>query len=60
MLKWSVVFLVIAILAALFGFTTIAGAAIGMAKILFYVFAILFLIALISGLASGGTRSKLT
>ena len=49
MLKWSVTFLVIAIIAAIFGFTSIAGAAIGIAKVLFYVFLVLFLVTLVAG-----------
>jgi uncharacterized membrane protein YtjA (UPF0391 family) len=38
MLKWAATFLVIAIIAAVLGFTTIAGAAIDIAKFLFFVF----------------------
>jgi len=49
MIKWSVVFLVIALIAGLLGFTSIAGAALGIAKILFFVFLVLFIIALIVG-----------
>jgi uncharacterized membrane protein YtjA (UPF0391 family) len=51
MLRWSAIFLVIAIVAAVFGFGGIALAAAGIAKILFFVFLILFLISLISGLS---------
>ncbi len=46
MLTWSIVFLVVAIIAGIFGFTTIAGTAIGFAKILFVIFLILFVISL--------------
>jgi uncharacterized membrane protein YtjA (UPF0391 family) len=49
MLSWSVFFLVIALVAAVLGFTTIAGAAAGIAKILFGVFLVLFLISLFLG-----------
>jgi uncharacterized membrane protein YtjA (UPF0391 family) len=49
MLKWAVVFLVIALIAALFGFTTIAGTAVGIAKILFFVFLVLFIVFLFIG-----------
>jgi uncharacterized membrane protein YtjA (UPF0391 family) len=38
MLKWAATFLVIAIIAAVLGFTSIAGAAIDIAKFLFFVF----------------------
>jgi uncharacterized membrane protein YtjA (UPF0391 family) len=49
MLRWAVAFFIVAIVAAIFGFGDIAAAATGVAKILFYVFLILFLISLISG-----------
>jgi uncharacterized membrane protein YtjA (UPF0391 family) len=41
MLHYAVVFFVIALIAALFGFGGIASSAVGIAKILFIVFAIL-------------------
>jgi len=50
MLKWSAIFFVIAIVAAIFGFTGIASGAAAAAKILFSVFMALFLLALILGL----------
>ena len=50
MLYWAVVFLVIAIVAALFGFGGIATASAGIAKILFVVFLIVFIVALLFGL----------
>jgi uncharacterized membrane protein YtjA (UPF0391 family) len=49
MLKWAATFLVIAIVAALFGFTGIAAGAATIAKILFFIFIILFLGVLILG-----------
>ena len=49
MLHYAVVFLVIALIAALFGFTSVYVAAAGIAKILFFVFLVLFVISLISG-----------
>ena len=49
MLSWAVTFLIVALIAALFGFTGIAGTAIGFAKILFVVFLILFLVSLLLG-----------
>ncbi len=49
MLRWTVIFLVIALIAALFGFGVIASGAAGIAKILFFVFLILFIVSLISG-----------
>ena len=56
MLGWAVFFLVIALIAALFGFGGIAGAAVGIAKLLFFVFLAIFVISLIMGLARGRTR----
>ena len=47
MLNWALTFLVIAILAAILGFGGIAIAAAGIAKILFYVFLVLFLVSLV-------------
>ncbi len=49
MLHYTIVFLVIALIAAVFGFTGIAVASAGIAKILFVVFLILFLGSLIFG-----------
>ncbi len=49
MLSWSIFFLIIALVAAVLGFTTIAGAAAAIAKILFGVFLVLFLISLFLG-----------
>jgi len=49
MLSWSIFFLIIALVAALLGFSTIAGAAAGIAKILFGVFLVLFVVSLFFG-----------
>jgi uncharacterized membrane protein YtjA (UPF0391 family) len=53
MLKWAVIFLIIALVAALFGFTDIAAASAGIAKILFAIFLVLFLAAVVIGLVVG-------
>jgi uncharacterized membrane protein YtjA (UPF0391 family) len=53
MLKWAVIFLIIALVAALFGFTDIASASAGIAKILFAIFLFLFLGAVFIGLVVG-------
>jgi uncharacterized membrane protein YtjA (UPF0391 family) len=50
MLRYAVVFFIVALIAAAFGFLGIAAAAVGIARLLFYVFLILFLISLIGGL----------
>jgi uncharacterized membrane protein YtjA (UPF0391 family) len=49
MLKWAAIFFVIAIIAAVFGFTGIAAAATGVAKVLFYLFLAVAVIMLIAG-----------
>jgi uncharacterized membrane protein YtjA (UPF0391 family) len=52
MLRWSILLLVVALLAGLFGFTEIAGPAYFVAKILFFVFLVLFVLSLIMGTRS--------
>ena len=49
MLRWALGFFIIAIVAAIFGFGGIAVAAAGIAKILFFIFLVLFLVALLGG-----------
>ena len=57
MLGWALTFLVVALIAAVLGFTTIAGAAMGVAKILFFVFLVLFLVSIVMHMVRGrGTR----
>ena len=53
MLRWALIFLVVGLVAGLFGFTSIAGAAIAIAKPLFYIFLVLFLISLVMHLVRG-------
>jgi uncharacterized membrane protein YtjA (UPF0391 family) len=53
MLGWVITFLVIALIAAALGFGGIAGTAVGLAKLVFYVFLALFLISLVYSLATG-------
>lgn len=50
MLHYATVFFVIALIAALFGFTGIAAGAVGIGKILFFIFVVLFFASLIAGL----------
>jgi uncharacterized membrane protein YtjA (UPF0391 family) len=47
MLQWTLMFLVVALIAGVLGFGGIAGAAAGIAKILFFIFLVLFLVSLI-------------
>jgi uncharacterized membrane protein YtjA (UPF0391 family) len=49
MLGWAITFLIIALIAAALGFGGIAGTATGIAKILFFVFLILFIVSLVFG-----------
>lgn len=53
MLGWALTFLIIAIIAAAFGFGGIAVAATGIAKILFFLFLLMFVIVLFVGLLQG-------
>ena len=52
MIRWALGFFVVALIAAVLGFGGVAVAAAGIAKIIFYIFVALFLISLISHLAS--------
>jgi len=49
MLSWALTFLIVAIVAAILGFGVVAGTAAWIAKALFVVFLILFLVSLIAG-----------
>ena len=53
MLRWSLIFLVVALVAALFVFGGIAASAEGIARILFFIFLVLFVISLLMGLITG-------
>jgi uncharacterized membrane protein YtjA (UPF0391 family) len=53
MLHYAIVFFVIALIAALFGFGGIAASAVGIAKILFVVFLILAVASFVFGLLRG-------
>jgi uncharacterized membrane protein YtjA (UPF0391 family) len=53
MLKWALIFAVVALIAGALGFGGVAGASAGIAKILFGLFVIGFLIFLALGLFAG-------
>ena len=53
MLGWALVFFIVAIVAAIFGFGGIASAAVGIAQIIFFVAIVLFVAALIMNAVSG-------
>jgi uncharacterized membrane protein YtjA (UPF0391 family) len=54
MLRWALLFLIIALVAALFGFVGVEGVAMEAARILFYVFLVLFIVSLILGRRAPG------
>lgn len=59
MLRWSLGFFVVAIIAAIFGFGGIATGAADIAKVLFFVFLVVFAVSLLLGLVNGGrVRSR--
>lgn len=53
MLRWALIFFVISIVAAIFGFGGISEASADIAQILFYVFLGIFVLMLVLGLAAG-------
>ncbi len=56
MLGWVVTFLIIALISGILGFGGIAGASVEMAKIIFFIAVVLFLISAVVGVARGRTR----
>jgi uncharacterized membrane protein YtjA (UPF0391 family) len=53
MLYYALVFLVLALVAALFGFGGIAAASAGIAKLLFFIFLVLFAVSILAGALRG-------
>ena len=53
MLNWAITFLIIALIAAVLGFGGIAGTAISIAKLIFYVAIILFIVSAVVSLVRG-------
>jgi uncharacterized membrane protein YtjA (UPF0391 family) len=49
MLHYALVFLVLGLIAAILGFGGLAGTSIGIAKVLFFVFLVLFVVSLLVG-----------
>jgi uncharacterized membrane protein YtjA (UPF0391 family) len=54
MLYYALVFFAIAVVAALFGFGSIAAGAVEIAKIIFLIFLVLFVVSLVVGLVRRG------
>jgi uncharacterized membrane protein YtjA (UPF0391 family) len=50
MLRWSLIFLVVALIAGVLGFTNIAQGAASISQVLFIIFISLFVLALIGGM----------
>ena len=53
MLRWSLAFFIIAIIAAVFGFGGIASGSADIARLLFFFFVVIFVVSLLWGLVSG-------
>ena len=58
MLHYAVVFFVIALVAALFGFGGVAAGAVGIAKVLFFVFLVLAVVTFLFGAMKGKRVAK--
>jgi uncharacterized membrane protein YtjA (UPF0391 family) len=56
MLSWVVTFLIIALIAGILGFGGIAGASVEIAKAIFFIAVVLFLVSAVVGLVRGRTR----
>jgi uncharacterized membrane protein YtjA (UPF0391 family) len=56
MLGWVVTFLIVALIAGILGFGGVAGASIEIAKIIFFIAVVLFLISAVFGLVRGRTN----
>ena len=54
MIRWTLIFFTIAIIAALFGFGGVAGAAANVAKVLFFGFLVVGAVTLVLGVGRGG------
>ncbi|HIB66218.1 MAG TPA: DUF1328 domain-containing protein [Phycisphaerales bacterium] len=53
MLKWALIFFIIALIAALFGFGGVAGAAAGIGKFIFFAAIVILVIGLVAGAFKG-------
>jgi len=53
MLDWTILFLIIAIVAAFLGFSGIAGTAVGMAKLIFIISLFIWLLAVVVNILKG-------
>jgi uncharacterized membrane protein YtjA (UPF0391 family) len=56
MFGWVVTFLIVALIAGILGFGGIAGASIEIAKIIYFIAIVLFLVSAVVGVSRGRTR----
>ena len=49
-LKWAVIMLLVSLVAALFGFTDLSAASADVARVLFYIFLVIFVVLLVLGM----------
>ena len=57
MLGWAITFLLVALVAAVFGFGGIAGTAVEIAKLIFFAAIVLFAISAVIGMLRGRSRT---
>jgi uncharacterized membrane protein YtjA (UPF0391 family) len=53
MLSWVVTFLIVALIAGILGFGGVAGASIEIAKVIFFIAVVLFVVSAVVGVARG-------
>jgi uncharacterized membrane protein YtjA (UPF0391 family) len=53
MSRWALAFLVLALIAGVFGFTGVAGESMYIARILFFVFLVVFIVGVVMNLVTG-------
>ena len=58
LLKWALIMFIVSLVAALFGFTGLSVATADVARILFYVFLVIFLALLVLGLVAARAVSR--
>jgi uncharacterized membrane protein YtjA (UPF0391 family) len=56
MLRWALIFFIFSLVAGLFGFGGIASSSAGMAQTIFYIFIILFVLSLFTGMFRGNGK----
>lgn len=57
MLRWTLIFFIFSLIAGVLGFGGIANASAEMARIVFFIFIVLFVFSLLGGLIKGGGKS---